>query len=79
MSVDITKAFAVVFNSSDGSHIVCATPDEVSSAIAQVVFDGGVPNVFTRNGGTQQVNNRVSGPVHGSITMARDIHGGVRL
>lgn len=73
----INEACAVVF-SSDGTHIVCATPDDMVDAINAIVASGCVPNPFTRKIARPQVTNQVNGNVHGSITMAHTIHGGVR-
>jgi hypothetical protein len=77
MSTNINEALAVVF-APDGSYVACATTDQMLDAVDRIVAAGGVPNVFTRKGGPQ-VTHRITGTVHGSVTMAHTIHGGVRL
>lgn len=77
MTTIVSEAYAVVF-SADGTYVMCATPGQLVDAIDRVVAAGGEPVVFTRKG-QSPVNNSITGPVGGSITMAHTIHGGVQM
>jgi hypothetical protein len=66
---------ALIFGSSDGSYVVCTTPEEVLAAADAVSAAGGTPVLFHRSGCGRPADVSYSGArVH-----ARDIHGRVRF
>lgn len=72
-----SDVIALIFGSSDGSYVVCTTPDELIAAADAVVQAGGTPIAFHRTGHHRpDVVNINHG---GSGVQARDIHGGVNL